>query len=118
MCIIGLCDLAGFLLYIVPFTPILCCGTTMDSWLLASALKSTFTRGKSPYGESSVLPASEDLMGNMRTGFLHGLFSWHGTGQSLLEEGIFLVTALAGVAKEPPFLRGRGHYVCLYCRSS
>lgn len=40
-------------------------------------------RGKSPYGESSVLPASEDLMGNMRTRFLRGLFIWRDTGQSL-----------------------------------
>lgn len=65
-----------------------------------------------------MLPASEDLMGNMKTGFLHGLFSRHGTGQRLLEEGIVLVTALAGVAKEPSFLRGRRHHVCLYCRPS
>lgn len=60
-----------------------------------------------------MLPASEDLMGNMRTRFLRGLFTWHDTGQSLLEEGIFLVAAVEGVAKEPPFLRGRGHYVCV-----
>lgn len=43
VCIIGLCDLSSFLLYIVSFTPILYCATTMYIWFFASVLKSTFT---------------------------------------------------------------------------
>lgn len=52
------------------------------------------------------------------TRFLHDLFTWHDTGQSLLEEGIFWFTALEGVSKKPPFLRGRGQNVSLCCRLS